>query len=226
MPDPPIVAFHYTPTSQIEFSGTAAFWNSFGIWCSPYFRKLTGFPELLVRSNNVFGEAASTDVGLNAGHFIQPDSNTNAEPVSIRCSNNLLITCEERESILITSDIPTEPERNCTNGVPEVRFVLAHFDVKAQHEHITGSNYVSYKRDPEWYIEGKNVVGNLQMDSPKQTGFAALVLPTSLPSINIRALLRRQQFDFTTNEYKLVEVPLLQHDIDQLILRMNFTLQL
>ena len=86
--------------------------------------------------------------------------------------------------------------------------------------------YIDFKLKNEWWFEGTNTVGNVLMDGPKQTGYQSLVLPSIIPSINLHAVLRRKLYNFDTNSYGIVELPLLQADIDQFILRMTFTLQL
>ena len=104
--------------------------------------------------------------------------------------------------------------------------MFGHFDIKGTHEHVTGRNMnnIDPSDDNKWYLEGKNVVGNQVLDLPQQTGYSSLVLPSIMPSINLRALLRRKTWNFTTNKYSTEEVPLLQDELDQLICRVNFTL--
>ena len=219
-----IVEFQFSASGFCGIQGTADFWNSFGIWCSPYFRQLTGFPELIVRTGNVFGEVGSVEAAPpNLGAWRDGNNTTSGIFMGTK---NLFITVEERDAVLITSDIPLPPERNCKNGRGELRYVFAHFDLKGQHDHTTGRNIENLKSTGLWSLEGQNIIGNVLMDSPKHTGFASLVLPSILPSINVRASLRRKQYDFETNEYSTVEVPLLQSQIDQLLLRLNFTLQM
>ena len=218
LPDDKTIELLFDASGNLYFQGSVAFWNSFGIWCSPYFQHLTGFPELIVRTLDVFGEAGS----LLAGSFVTPAGNTSKSFIS--GTENLYTTFEERESILITSDIPLPPERTFPGD--QLRYVFGHFDIKGVHDHTAGRAVENGVINNSWYIEGTNVVGMQLMDSPKETGFASLVLPTIMPSLNVRALLRRKVWNFETNEHTVEEIPLLTSDIDQLLLRVNFTLQM
>ena len=218
IPDARTIELLFDASGNLYFDGSTAFWNSFGIWCSPYFQHLTGFPELVVRTLNIFGEAGS----VQADAFVAPALNTT--DAFITGTENLYTKFEERESILITSDIPLPPERTFPGD--KLRYVFGHFDLKGVHNHTGGRTVTNGLITNSWYIQGTNVVGMQLMDSPKETGYASLVLPTILPSINVRALLRRKIWNFETNEHTVQEIPLLTSDIDQLILRMNFTLQM
>lgn len=218
------IKFNFTAAGNIGFYGSTRFWNSFGIWCSPYFRELTGFDELIVRTGNVFGEDDSLTPLLFGGNQEFVDDTPNTSAAFIDSPTSLYNTFEEREALLITSDIPLPPERTFPGD--QLRYVFAHFDFRGTHEHITGRSQEDSKLGNNWYLEGYNIIGMQVLDTPETTGFASLVLPTILPSINVRALLRRKVWNYSTNTYSIQEVPLLEHDIDQLVLRMNFTLQL
>ena len=63
------------------------------------------------------------------------------------------------------------------------------------------------------------------MDPPGSTGYCSLVLPSTIPSLNIRCMIRRKRWNFTTDSYEVVEVPMLTEDRDVLVLRLLFTLQ-
>jgi hypothetical protein len=175
------------------------------------------------------GGVTHFDEQLLAGQFragnVPPALNVAAN-FRLPGTRNLFVSCEERETILVTSDLPLPPERNCSNSVDSLRYVFAHFDLAGIHQHNSGRKNTNLKLKDEWYFEGTNLVGNVLMDSPKQTGYQSLVLPSIIPSVNIRCRLRRKQYNFDTNKYDVVEVPLLQTDIDQFSMRLTFTLQL
>lgn len=65
--DENLIEFQFLNSGVAMFQGSAQFWNSFGIWCSPYFQELTGFPEFIMPTT--IGGVTSFDEQLLAGQF-------------------------------------------------------------------------------------------------------------------------------------------------------------
>ena len=78
-----LIEFQFQSSGVCRFQGSAQFWNSFGIWCSPYFRELTGFPELIVLTTEAgvssFKEA---DALSDLTHFFVAGDNVVAETLA------------------------------------------------------------------------------------------------------------------------------------------------
>jgi hypothetical protein len=140
-------------------------------------------------------------------------------------TKSLYNVLEERESILVTSDIPIPRERVLVNGVDTSRFVFGHFDIAGKRALMAGRDVVNIRLRDTWFIEGGSAVARQIMDPPGSNGYASLVLPSIVPSFNIRIMCRRKLWDFTKNSYSEVEVPLLKSSIDVAVIRLLFTLQ-
>jgi hypothetical protein len=218
-----VLSLEVTPGGYIGLRGTAEFWNAFFIQCSPYFRSLTGYPEILCRTVNVSGEVPSLQVAGAPGQWIVIPGNTRAE--TFLASKSLFSTFEERKEILISSALPTPFERHITNNEEKHRFTLGYWHIRGFHETWTNRTVKNHSLNDEWSLENTTVVGKTVMDRPIQTGFNCLILPSSIPSLNIRAYLRRRQWNFETNRLEFREVPLMQNKEDLLTLRLIFTLQ-
>jgi hypothetical protein len=133
---------------------------------------------------------------------------------------------EERRDVLVTSDIPIPIERHVINGEDRHRFVFGYFDLRGKHDLKSGIGVDNLSFDNLWSMGGPNVVGRQIMDSPMNTGFTTLVLPSTIPSFNIRVMLRRKRWNYETSTYEHnVEVPLLKNPSDTLILRLLFSSQ-
>ena len=203
----------------IGFEGSAAFWDSFGIECSPYFQDKTGFPQILARTADDFNFAASVDIHDDW----LPGQNTVVG--RIFSAKSLYSTLEERDSVLVTSDIPIPHERNLVNGEDQTRFVFGHFDIRGKHSMKSGRDVNDFKMASTWFLEGTTAVARQIMDPPGSTGYCSLVLPSTIPSFNIRCMIRRRQWNFDTNQYETVELPMLTRDMDVMVMRLLFTLQ-
>ena len=216
-----LLEFHVRSGGFCELKGTGEFWNSFVVWCSPLFQEITGFPELYCFTDDLFGEDEATDI-LGEFHEGDLDDFTRYGVISPK---SLFTTFEERRDVLVTSDLPLPIERYVKNGEDLHRFVFGYFDIRGKHDLRSERNVENFTMTDDWAFVDPNTCGRQMMDPPSATGFASLVLPSTVPSFNIRVMLRRKQWNFTTNEYKEVEVPLLKHGSDTLVLRMVFVAQ-
>ena len=205
---------------NIGFKATSAFWNSFGIYCSPYFQRLAGFPELIVRDDDVFGEINSTNLNIFSREL-------NEDGATLFATKNINITCEERQCVLIRCDIPIEPEFSCKNQdeMMELDYVFAYYEF----EHgtfLTGRSISNTSVSNQWFLESDNICGRYLMNRDQQTGAVGLLRHSMIPSVNFKAFLRRRLWNFATNEYEEVDEPLLKDKRDHLFAKIQFTLQL
>ena len=214
----PLLQLAFTGSGLLGFHGSATFWNSFAIQLSPYAQQLFGLPELLCRAGDVSGEDASTVLA-------QWNPQLNAVGYTIFSTKSLYNTLEERESVLVTSDIPIPRERVLVNGEDTSRFVFGHFDIAGHRKLYAGRTVENIRLSDTWFLEGPSAVARQLMDPPGSNGFCSLVLPSIIPSFNIRIHCRRKQWNFETNTYSEVETPLLKSSIDCAVLRLLFTLQ-
>ena len=215
-----LLKFNFLSGGYVAFECESFFWDSFVIWCSPLFCKMTGFPELIGYANDLQGEANFVTV---AGTFNLAENAANIVAIS---KYSLFSTFEQRRDILITSSIPTPIERYIKDGDAQHRFVLGFFDIRGAHEHTHIRNVKYNSLTNKWEMKGNNVCGRILCDTPNQTGFVSAVLPSNIVALNIRCILRRNRWDFENDEYIEEEVPLLQTETDWVILRMVFTPQL
>ena len=213
----------FTPAGKIGFKGSSVFWNSFGIQLSPYAQMLFGLPELLIRNEDESGEENGTEalvpVGRRFGNFI------NDEDYTMMSTKSLYNTLEERISILVSSDIRQPYEQVLINGENSIRHIFGYFDM-AGHRRLTAGRSVARSRfEEDWSIHGGSAVARQIMDPPGQYGFVSLVLPSIVPSFNIRINMLRKVWDFEKHTYSEQEVPLLKHPLDTAVIRLLFTLQ-
>jgi len=220
-PDEQLLALQCTPAGNIGILGSEEFWENYGIWCSPLFRELTGFPEFIVQHNSAF---PNEDVFMNGDRdeFVEGVSHARGGLFS---KKSILATVEGRRSISIYSDIPLKPEGVCTNETEEQRNILAYYnfhdcdlDIKKY-----GSSLVF---SPEWAITERIPIGPRILDDVHHTGFAGIVLPSIIPSLNVHPMLKMRVWDFDTETASIQEVHLLQNDIDFMSLRLSFTIQI
>jgi hypothetical protein len=224
----PVISLQVTPGGYLGIRGTAEFWNAFFVQCSPYFQYLTGFPEILCRTGDVSGEAGSLQVGGAAGQWVVNANNARAFTFLSSAGNHpktIFSTFEERREIIISSMLPTPFERHVSNNEESHRFTLGYWHIRGFHETSSGRTMKSNALTDEWTLIGTTVVGKTLMDKPSQTGFNTLVLPSSIPSLQIRAFLRRKRWNFETDTMETVEIPLMQNPEDLLTLRLILTLQ-
>jgi hypothetical protein len=219
------IELHLTCGGYLEFRGISLFWDSFVVWCSPLFRELTGFPELLGFDDDEFGETQFVDGGTFGvlGEFLETFNDK--ESLSIQADRTLFATFEQRRDILVTSDIPIPVERYVKDDQDTQRFILGFFDIRGHHETETGRDVRNLRFESSWSITGTNIMGRQICDQPGQVGFYSLVLPSNIPSFNVRVLLRRNRWDFEKNVYVEEEVSLLQNKTDWVVLRLVFTPQ-
>jgi hypothetical protein len=214
------IELHLTCGGYLEFRGNKLFWDSFVVWCSPLFREMTGYPELLGFDDDDFGEKKFVDV---TGDFYET---YNAKsPLGILAKKTLFATFEQRRDILVTSDIPIPVERYVKDDQDTQRFILGFFDIRGHHETETTRDVRNLTFESAWSITGTNIMGRQICDQPGQVGFYSLVLPSNIPSFNVRVLLRRNRWDFDKNVYVEEEVSLLQNSTDWIVLRLVFTPQ-
>ena len=222
IPESDLLELRFTSNGLISFYGTDLFWDSFGIQCSPYFRELTGFPEFLIFNDDDFGMEAAT---ILVGTEYQFLNEYNQDAHEVFSTKSLYQTCEERLEMIVFSDIPIPSERRIYDLKPTRRHVLGHFDIK-NHVNYTAVRHIdNFLISDDWTVEGESITSLQVFDSPQQTGHCFNVLPSTVPSLNFRALIRRREYDFTRNKYVEKEVPLLETDSDMLLLKLVFTVQ-
>lgn len=220
-PDEPLLSLKCTSAGNIGILGSEEFWENFGIWCSPLFRELTGFPEFIVQFNSAF---PNEDVFMNGDldEFVEGVSHARGALFS---SKSILSTVEGRRSISIYSDIPLKPEGVCNNEKEEQRNILAYYNFHDSELDIK-RDVSSLVFDPEWAITERIPIGPRILDDVHHTGFAAVVLPSLIPSLNVHPMLKTRVWDFDTETSSIQEVPLLKNTIDYMSLRLAFTIQI
>jgi hypothetical protein len=239
IPDPPdfdpndlpdtLLELIVTPAGKIGFRGSDVFWDSFCIQCSPYFSELTGFPEILMFSDNQFGIEHGTiehfESIFSDGNLFFENTENDEEVLEILSTKSLYQTAEERLEILLKSDLPVGLERQIVGGTESIRTILAHFDLKHATQYTTTRAINNFLLTDDWDIKGNTVCGLQIMDSPLQTGHVFNCRPSTIPSLNFFAWLRRRVYDFQKKEYTTQEIPLLQNREDILNISLIFALQ-
>ena len=198
---------------------TPEFSNSFAVWVSPLLRELTGWPELLCYTADVFGEAAALD---GAGWEGDPD---NEATNNFWSTKTLQETFDERLNLLLTSDLPVPIERSVEDGQDKHRFVISEFAIRKQHDFKCSQSSYFDKITYDWALSSSITNARQVIVKPHEHGFQTMVLPSIIPSFNFRCVVRRKVWDYVENKYTIQEVPLMTHPHDTFSLKMIFSSQ-
>jgi hypothetical protein len=224
------ISLQILPSGYWSFQFTNTFANSFGVWCSPLFRYLTGFEELLVYSGNTFGEVAATAVAGGFSGTFQPVGNWNflvatTTPLIDRFSTkSLQNTFDERGTLVLRSDLPIPLQQHVQNEVTQHRFMVAEFDIHELHRSKIEVNSTLTKFGG-YGLSGGVGGGILSIVKPNEHGFVTMILPSVIPAFNFTVYLRRKVWDTTTNKYSTQLVNCHDNDSDTFQIKLLFSTQ-
>jgi hypothetical protein len=223
LPESDLLSFRFTSGGLCSFRGTAEFWSSFGIEISPYFQELTGLPHFLMWDADNFGyDLSLSPVVAGERYFI---NGANVEIHENFGTRSLFQTCEERQEIIVYSDIPLPAEDRVENLKHSKRLLLAHFDIKNAVDYRSERHIANYLLSDNWNIIAPAICPFQEFDKPSQLGHVFNVLPSELASLNFRAMIVRRTFNFTTNSYEQTEEPLMTRPADLMRIKLVFSVQ-